>query len=161
MRFYETLYIVDSNLENKVLEKAMADIGNELNKTNAKIINHRLWGKKRLAYAIDRQKYGSYIILQFKGGDLDKMPDFDVWMRLNNSVLRHMTVALKEEPDVYVEEEKPVPIEENTESEDLQKVDDSKSESDSESESGDNVESEVKNSEDESTDQQTESEEAS
>ena len=159
MRFYETLYIVDSNLENKVLEKAMADIGNELNKTNAKIINHRLWGKKRLAYAIDRQKYGSYIILQFKGGDLDKMPDFDVWMRLNNSVLRHMTVALKEEPDVYVEEEKPVPIEENTESEDLQKVDDSKSES--ESESGDNVESEVKNSEDESTDQQTEPEEAS
>ena len=100
MRFYETLYIVDSNLENKVLEKAMADIGNELNKTNAKIINHRLWGKKRLAYAIDRQKYGSYIILQFKGGDLDKMPDFDVWMRLNNSVLRHMTVALKDEPDV-------------------------------------------------------------
>ena len=161
MRFYETLYIVDSNLENKVLEKAMADIGNELNKTNAKIINHRLWGKKRLAYAIDRQKYGSYIILQFKGGDLDKMPDFDVWMRLNNSVLRHMTVALKEEPDVYVEEEKPVPIEENTESEDLQKVDDSKSESDSESESGDNVESEDKNSENESTDQQTEPEEAS
>ena len=161
MRFYETLYIVDSNLENKVLEKAMADIGNELNKTNAKIINHRLWGKKRLAYAIDRQKYGSYIILQFKGGDLDKMPDFDVWMRLNNSVLRHMTVALKEEPDVYVEQEKPVTIEENTESEDLQKVDDSKSESESESESGDNLESEVKNSDDERTDQQTEPEEAS
>ena len=163
MRFYETLYIVDSNLENKVLEKAMADIGNELNKTNAKIINHRLWGKKRLAYAIDRQKYGSYIILQFKGGDLDKMPDFDIWMRLNNSVLRHMTVALKEEPDVYVEEEKPASIEENTESGDLQKVDDSKSgsESGSESESGDNLESEVENSEDESTDQQTEPEEAS
>ena len=159
MRFYETLYIVDSNLENKVLEKAMADIGNELNKTNAKIINHRLWGKKRLAYAIDRQKYGSYIILQFKGGDVDKMPDFDVWMRLNNSVLRHMTVALKEEPEVYVEEEKPVPVDENTESKDLEKVDDSKPES--ESESGDNVESEVKNSEDERTDQQTEPEEAS
>ena len=157
MRFYETLYIVDSNLENKVLEKAMADIGNELNKTNAKIINHRLWGKKRLAYAIDRQKYGSYIILQFKGGDLDKMSDFDVWMRLNNSVLRHMTVALKEEPEVYVEEEKTVTLDENTESKDLEKVDDSKSES----ESGDNVESEVKNSEDESTDQQTEPEEAS
>ena len=163
MRFYETLYIVDSNLENKVLEKAMSDIGNELNKTNAKIINHRLWGKKRLAYAIDRQKYGSYIILQFKGGDLDKMPDFDVWMRLNNSVLRHMTVALKEEPEVYVEEEKTVTLDENTESKDLEKVDDSKSgsESGSESESGDNLESEVENSEDESTDQQTQPEEAS
>ncbi len=121
MRFYETLYIVDSNLENKVLEKAMADIGNELNKTDAKIINHRFWGKKRLAYAIDRQKYGSYIILQFKGGDLNKMPDFDIWMRLNNSVLRHMTVVLSKEPEVYVEEERPVSTNEKTESGDLEK----------------------------------------
>ena len=161
MRFYETLYIVDSNLENKVLEKAMADIGNELNKTNAKIINHRLWGKKRLAYAIDRQKYGSYIILQFKGGDLDKMPDFDVWMRLNNSVLRHMTVALKEEPDVYVEEEKPASIEENTESGDLQKVDRNKDELETETESENDVEPEDENSEDGNADQQTEPEEAS
>ena len=151
MRFYETLYIVDSNLENKVLEKAMVDIGNELNKTNAKIINHRLWGKKRLAYAIDRQKYGSYIILQFKGGDLDKMPDFDVWMRLNNSVLRHMTVSLKDEPEVHVEEEKPVLADEPLESKELEKVDDNKSESETESESANDAESEDGN-----TDQQIE-----
>ena len=161
MRFYETLYIVDSNLENKVLEKAMADIGNELNKTNAKIINHRLWGKKRLAYAIDRQKYGSYIILQFKGGDLDKMPDFDVWMRLNNSVLRHMTVALKEEPEVYVEEEKPVLSDEASESKDLEKDDDSKDELETETESENDAEPEDENSEDGNADQQTEPEEAS
>ena len=106
MRFYETLYIVDANLENKALEKEMGDIGKELEKTKSKIINHRVWGKKRLAYAIQKQKYGSFIILQFAGGDLGKMPDFDTWMKLNNSVLRHMTVALSEEPAVHVEEEK-------------------------------------------------------
>ena len=106
MKFYETLYIVDANLENKVLEKEMDDVGKELAKTKSKIINHRVWGKKRLAYAIQRQKYGSYIILQYAGGDLGKMPDFDTWMKLNNSVLRHMTVALSEEPAVHVEEEK-------------------------------------------------------
>ena len=106
MKFYETLYIVDANLENKVLEKEMDDVGKELAKTKSKIINHRVWGKKRLAYAIQRQKYGSYIILQYAGGDLGKMPDFDTWMKLNNSVLRHMTVALIEEPAVHIEEEK-------------------------------------------------------
>ena len=105
MRFYETLYIVDANLENKVLEKEMDDVGKELEKTKSKIINHRFWGKKRLAYAIQRQKYGSFIILQYAGGDLGKMPDFDTWMKLNNSVLRHMTVALSEEPAVHVEVE--------------------------------------------------------
>ena len=98
MSFYETLYIVDPNLENKSLEKTMNEIGKELEKTKSKIINHRIWGKKRLAYSIERQKYGSYILLQFEGGDQQKMVEYDTWMRLNNSVLRHMTVLLNDKP---------------------------------------------------------------
>ena len=107
MSFYETLYIVDPNLENKSLEKTMNEIGKELEKTKSKIINHRIWGKKRLAYSIERQKYGSYILLQFEGGDQQKMVEYDTWMRLNNSVLRHMTVLLNDKPEIYVEEKKP------------------------------------------------------
>ena len=105
MSFYETLYIVDPNLENNALEKIMDEIGKELVKTKSKIINHRIWGKKRLAYPIDRQKYGSYIILQFEGGgNQDKMNEYDIWMRLNNSILRHITVLLKQKPELYVED---------------------------------------------------------
>ena len=107
MSFYETLYIVDPNLENNSLEKTMSEIGTELEKTKSKIINHRVWGKKRLAYPIERQKYGSYILMQFESGDQDKMVDYDTWMRLNNSVLRHMTVLLDQKPELYVEEIKP------------------------------------------------------
>ena len=107
MSFYETLYIVDPNLENKSLEKTMNEIGKELEKTKSKIINHRIWGKKRLAYPIERQKYGSYILIQFEGGDQQKMIEYDTWMRLNNSVLRHMTVLLNDKPEIYVEEKKP------------------------------------------------------
>jgi len=106
MSFYETLYIVDPNLENKSLEKTMNEIGKELEKTKSKIINHRVWGKKRLAYSIERQKYGSYILIQFEGGDQQKMIEYDTWMRLNNSVLRHMTVLLNDKPEIYVEEKK-------------------------------------------------------
>ena len=107
MSFYETLYIVDPNLENKSLEKTMNEIGKELEKTKSKIINHRVWGKKRLAYSIDRQKYGSYVLIQYEGGDQQKMIEYDTWMRLNNSVLRHMTVLLNDKPEIYVEEKKP------------------------------------------------------
>ena len=107
MSFYETLYIVDPNLENKTLEKTIDEVGKELKKTKAKIINHRIWGKKKLAYPIDRQKYGSFIIMQFEGGDQEKMNEYEAWMRLNNSVLRHMTVLLNEKPEVYLEEKEP------------------------------------------------------
>lgn len=111
MRYYETLYIVNPNLENEALDITMGEIGTELEKSKSKLINHRVWGKKRLAYQIENQKYGSYILLQLEGGEQDQMNEFNTWMKLNNSVLRHMTVALDEKPEVYVEEVKEKPIE--------------------------------------------------
>ena len=106
MRYYETIYIIDPNLENTILEKTMTEIGHELEKTKAKIINHRDWGKKRLAYQVANQKYGSFILLQFEIEDLNKMKDFDSWLKLNKLVLRHMTVSLNQKPEKYVERTK-------------------------------------------------------
>ena len=106
MRYYEIVYIVDPNLENNVLEKTMIKIGNELEKTKAKIINHRDWGKKRLAYKVSNQKYGSFILLQFEIEDLNKMKEFDSWLKLNSLVLRHMTVSLTQKPEQYVDKTK-------------------------------------------------------
>ena len=111
MRYYETLYIVNPNLENEALDITMGEIGTELEKTKSKLINHLVWGKKRLAYQIENQKYGSFILLQFEGGEQNQMNEFNTWMKLNNSVLRHLTVALDEKPEVYVEEVKEKPVE--------------------------------------------------
>jgi small subunit ribosomal protein S6 len=104
MRYYETIYIVDPNLDNNVLDKIMEEISKELKKTESKLINHKVWGKKRLAYQIDNQKYGTYVLLHFEEGDQSKMVEFSTWMKLNNSVIRHMTVLLKEKPELSVEE---------------------------------------------------------
>ena len=106
MRYYETIYIVNPNLDNNTLSKIIVETGEELAKTKSKVINHYNWGKKRLAYPIDKQKYGSYIILQYEGGDNNKFNDFDIWMKLNNAIVRHMTLSLDEKPKVHVEEEK-------------------------------------------------------
>ena len=105
MRFYETLYIVNPNFENEKLEQSQKEIELELAKTNSKVINHHVWSKKRLAYTIEKQKYGIFILLQYSSKDLDKLKDFDTWMKLNNKVLRHITVLLKSEPEVYTDEE--------------------------------------------------------
>ena len=106
MRYYETIYIVDPNLDNNVLDKIMDEISKELLKTESKIINHRVWGKKRLAYQIENQKYGTYVLIHFQVGNQSKMVEFSTWMKLNNSVIRHMTVLLDDKPELYTEEEK-------------------------------------------------------
>ena len=130
MRYYETIYIVDPNLESSVLEKTMNQVGQELEKTKAKIINHRDWGKKRLAYQVAKQKYGSFILLQFEIDDLSKIKDFDQWLKLNSLVLRHMTVSLDQRPKEHAEKSAVTenPKTENTES--LSKSDETKIESD-------------------------------
>ena len=106
MRYYETIYIVDPNLENTILEKTMTEIGVELQKTKAKIINHRDWGKKRLAYQVSNQKYGTFILLQFEIEDLNNMKEFDSSLKLNSLLLRHMTVSLDQKPKEYVDKSK-------------------------------------------------------
>jgi ribosomal protein S6 len=48
MRYYETIYIVNPNLDNNTLSKILVEIANELAKTKSKVINHIIGAKKDL-----------------------------------------------------------------------------------------------------------------
>ena len=100
MRYYELLYIVNPNFDEKKFDETMKEIDNRLRKTKSKIINHIIWGKKKLAYPMDGNKYGTYILVHYSGGDKDKLDEFDSWLKLSDFVIRHMIVRLKLKPDV-------------------------------------------------------------
>ena len=116
MRYYELLYIVNPNLENDKVNSIIAEIGNEVNKYKVSIINHNLWGKKRLAYPIKNNRYGIYILLQFSAEKFDFLVEFERFLILNKLVIRHQIVRLDEEP-TKVEEIEPT-VEETDSSED-------------------------------------------
>jgi small subunit ribosomal protein S6 len=161
MRYYETLYIVNPNLENEALDITMGEIGTELEKSKSKLINHRVWGKKRLAYQIENQKYGSFILMQFEGGEQDQMNEFNTWMKLNNSVLRHMTVALDEKPEVHEEEVKEESASEETTETPATKEAPAEAEASEETESESLEEATAETDENESNDESEDSEESS
>ena len=100
MRYYELIYIVNSNVERKKIEQVMKDISGRLENTESNIINHVVWGKKKLAYPIKGNAYGNYILLHYEGGDNNKLNEFDSWLKLSGLVIRHMIVRLEEKPDV-------------------------------------------------------------
>jgi len=87
----------------------MKDISSRLENTDSKIINHAVWGKKKLAYPIKGNTYGNYILLHYEGGDNNKLNEFDSWLKLSGLVIRHMIVRLEEKPDVVkdFDDEKP------------------------------------------------------
>ena len=100
MRYYEILYIVNPNFERKKLDETMKEIDNRLTKTKSKIINHIIWGKKKLAYSMQGHKYGTYILVHYQGGNKNKLDEFDSWLKLSDLVIRHMIVRIEKEPDV-------------------------------------------------------------
>ena len=44
MRYYELIYIINSNVERKKIDQVMKDISIRLENTDSKIINHVVWG---------------------------------------------------------------------------------------------------------------------
>ena len=100
MRYYEILYIVNPNFERKKLDETMKEIDNRLTETKSKIINHIIWGKKKLAYPMQGHKYGTYILVHYQGGNKDKLDEFDSWLKLSDLVIRHMIVRIEKEPGV-------------------------------------------------------------
>ena len=99
MRYYETLYILNPDYEKERVDKIIKDIDEQVSKFS-QVITHSVWGKKRLAYPIDKHKYGTYVLFQFETEDQTALGDFDSFMKLNNLVLRFQNVRLDAKPEV-------------------------------------------------------------
>ena len=84
-------------------------------------INHRPWGKKRLAYVIDGHKYGSYIIFQFETESINNLVEFERFMVLNNSIIRNQVISLDTKPKVKIDLDSSDESSENSKEEDIKK----------------------------------------
>ena len=117
MRYYESLYIVNPNYEQERLDDVMKSVADKLSEYGFSIINHRIWGKKRLAYSIEKHKYGSFILLHFETESTENLERFERFMILQKTILRNQTVSLAVKPEAQIEDE-PVKDEEQKETTD-------------------------------------------
>ena len=97
MKYFETLYIVNPNFEQSRLDTIIKDVEKNIVKFST-VIAHNIWGKKRLAYQIDNQKYGTFVSLIFETEAGSGIAGVASYMKLNISVLRAQTIRLKSRP---------------------------------------------------------------
>ena len=108
MKYFETLYIVNPNFEQSRLDTIIKDVEKNVAKFS-KVINQNIWGKKRLAYKINNEKYGTFVLLNFETEEGSSIAGFESYMKLNTSVLRAQTIRLKSRPTKEVLE-KSIPL---------------------------------------------------
>ncbi|MBN2280127.1 MAG: 30S ribosomal protein S6 [Candidatus Marinimicrobia bacterium] len=100
MRYYENLFIINPHLEGPALETLMGKIKSEMSDAGANLLKVEELGKKRLAYQIKHQKYGSYVLLIFESEQSAAVRKFEDWMNIQEDVLANLTVKLDEKPDL-------------------------------------------------------------
>tara|TARA_Y100001970_G_scaffold132575_1_gene163628 strand:- start:15536 stop:15952 length:417 start_codon:yes stop_codon:yes gene_type:complete len=97
MGFYETTYILHSALQEGRLNDIINVIENKIKSLGANIVYSDNWGRKKLAYMINKEKYGTYIFLQFSLKDSDKLKELSAEFEHNPNVLRYLNIRIEEE----------------------------------------------------------------
>ncbi|MCF7804165.1 MAG: 30S ribosomal protein S6 [Candidatus Marinimicrobia bacterium] len=155
MRYYENLFIVNPGYEDDALQAIKNEYSEFITENGGRVYSVDDWGKRRLAYSIDKQKYGTYVLIEF-GAEGSIVRELEESQRLNDSVIAHLTVRLDEEPDLSKERKKYLDEEEDGESfeedddeDDEEEIDDSEEDEDGEDEETDDDEDEDKDEDEE------------
>ncbi len=115
MSKYETTFVIDSLQKSENKENILTKVENFIKNNGGEIGEVEDWGKKRLAYEINRKQYGNYYQIHFEGpGNLPGLLEQEY--RLEEGILRFLTIT--SDPRAALKREEPVePAKETKEAE--------------------------------------------
>jgi small subunit ribosomal protein S6 len=98
-RTYELVYVVSPDATDEQVADLHTQVDAIVQRMGGQIEKTDNWGRRKLAYEIGRHKEGTYVLEVIKGnGDL--MKEIDRRLRVNDLVIRHLTVRVDEEQGV-------------------------------------------------------------
>ncbi len=104
MKPYETTFIIDAHLPTEKVDATAEKLINFIEKGGGKILHTDRWGKRRLAYEIDKKQYGYYVYVRFNA-EPAFLKELDKMYKLDETILRHLTTVVP--PSVVKEESNP------------------------------------------------------
>jgi len=106
VRDYELMYIVRPELEDDAVRVAVKSVRSLIESQEGEVVKTTLWGKRRLAYEVNRLREGHYVLVVFHldGG---KIVEIERALRIHDTVFRHLIVLHEgpmPEPEAEIEE---------------------------------------------------------
>jgi small subunit ribosomal protein S6 len=95
MRIYEELFIIKPDTPEEEADQYVEQLQAQLIAAGATIDKVEKWGKRRLAYRIEKYREGSYVLLQFTG-DANLVKELERRLRVADMVLKFITVRIDE-----------------------------------------------------------------
>jgi small subunit ribosomal protein S6 len=102
MAFYESIFIARQELGEKELEITINNYKKILEKNSANLVDTESWGLRNLAYKIEKNKKGHYIVLKIDGNG-DAIHELERNMRIDENIIRYLslkTESINTEPSI-------------------------------------------------------------
>ncbi|MBC8214439.1 MAG: 30S ribosomal protein S6 [Candidatus Marinimicrobia bacterium] len=95
MKYYETMVIIHPALEKGHLKDNVVNVQDNIQKYGGDVVSTEIWGKKRLAYYVEKQKYGTFTLFQYSGEKVN-LNEFNVDLEHDTNILAYMTIRIEE-----------------------------------------------------------------
>ena len=99
MRRYETIVIVDPDLGEEERGTVFDKIRELIPQTGGLLVEFDEWGGRKLAYEIKKKQRGYYVCINYCGGG-DLVSEMERQFRIDDRVMKYMTVLLDKEADM-------------------------------------------------------------
>jgi small subunit ribosomal protein S6 len=95
-RNYESVVLINAALEDEQIEATISRILEVISTNGGELIEADKWGRKRLAYPINKSKSGYYLVIRFKAST-QLISTLERNYRLDENIIRYLTIALDKE----------------------------------------------------------------
>jgi small subunit ribosomal protein S6 len=93
MRIYEELFIVKPDVPEEEADQFVEQLRTQLTGVGATVDKVEKWGKRRLAYRVDKYREGAYVLLQFSA-EPEAVKELERRLRVADMVLKFITVRI-------------------------------------------------------------------
>jgi len=94
MRHYEMMIILDPSLEENTVQPSLEQFLTVVTAGGGSVDKVDVWGRRRLAYEIDKRSEGIYAVIDMNAGP-DSVAELDRQLGLNEAVLRTKVLRME------------------------------------------------------------------
>ncbi len=99
MTKYESVLIARQDLGASQVANIVSDLSNVIAKEGGEVVRVDNWGLKNLAYRIKKNRKGHYVLLNISA-PANAIAEYERLMRVNEDIIRYMTVKVDEFSEV-------------------------------------------------------------
>jgi small subunit ribosomal protein S6 len=95
MRIYEELFIAKPDAPEEELDQFVEQMRSMITTAGGTVDKIERWGKRRLAYRVDKYREGNYVLVQFSSNP-ETVKEFERRLRVADVVIKFLTVRIDE-----------------------------------------------------------------